>query len=178
MLIAGGRKLLYIGTVWFTMIPLMELMYRCSREWRSIGPIWLSMMIGFAGKRKVRSLGVPMSSCRSYSSSMWRRSSSDFTVTKASRSSGIKWYFKTTSPSSRLLSFRIRSVKMILRGTEMTRVSPPTYLRWPSEGRGRILPPWLQRNLTLFLGDPGADPGAEIGKELEIDSTSPDVDMV
>ena len=35
--------------------------------------------------------------------------------------------------------------------TAMTRVSPPTYLRRPSEGRGRILPPKLHMNFTLLL---------------------------
>lgn len=40
----------------------------------------------------------------------------------------------------------------------MTRVSPPTYLSWASEGRGRILPPWLHKNLMRFLGEPGAEP--------------------
>lgn len=37
--------------------------------------------------------------------------------------------------------------------TAMTRVSPPTYLRTPSEGLGRILPPKLHMNFTLLLGD-------------------------
>lgn len=35
----------------------------------------------------------------------------------------------------------------------MTRVSPPTYLRTPSEGLGRIFPPKLHMNFTLLLGD-------------------------
>lgn len=35
----------------------------------------------------------------------------------------------------------------------MTRVSPPTYLRTPSDGLGRILPPKLHMNFTLLLGD-------------------------
>lgn len=51
--------------------------------------------------------------------------------------------------------------KDISLGTDMTRVSPPTYLSWPSEGRGRILPPWLHKNFTLLLGEPGAEHGAE-----------------
>lgn len=37
--------------------------------------------------------------------------------------------------------------------TAITRVSPPTYLRTPSDGLGRILPPKLHMNFTLLLGD-------------------------
>lgn len=50
---------------------------------------------------------------------------------------------------------------LISRGTVMTRVSPPTYLRWPSGILGRILPPWLHKTLILFWGEPEADPGTE-----------------
>lgn len=43
--------------------------------------------------------------------------------------------------------------KEMSRDKETTRVSPPTYLSWPSAGLGRIFPPWLHKNFTLLLGD-------------------------
>lgn len=43
--------------------------------------------------------------------------------------------------------------KLISRGTATTRVSPPTYLRFPSTALGKIFPPWLHKNLTLLLGE-------------------------
>ena len=45
--------------------------------------------------------------------------------------------------------------KVISRGKATTRVSPPTYLRLPSTGLGRIFPPWLHKNFILFLGEHG-----------------------
>lgn len=81
------------------------------------------------------------------------RSASDLTVTKASRSSGTSWYLRTISPSVRAVTFFIKSEKVMSRGTAMTRVSPPTYFSTPSPGLGRILPPWLHKNLILFFGD-------------------------
>ncbi|KAL0422226.1 UNVERIFIED_CONTAM: hypothetical protein Slati_3245500 [Sesamum latifolium] len=60
----------------------------------------------------------------------------------------------------------------------MTRVSPPTYLSWPSAGRGRILPPWLQRNLSRLLGEPGAEHGAEPEGMIRLEITAASVDIV
>lgn len=60
------------------------------------------------------------------------------------------------------------------RGTATTRVSPPTYLRWPSAGLGRILPPWLHKNLTLFFGDDDDDEQSS----LAAPSASPAINWV
>lgn len=109
------------------------------------------------GNKKARSFSVPSLSWRSYSSIMCFRSSSDLTDTKASRSSGTIWYLRTISPSKSVLSFFINSEKEMSRQTATTRVSPPTYLSLPSVGLGKIFPPWLHKNFTLFFGDDCSD---------------------
>lgn len=71
-------------------MPLTASMYRCSIAWCSVEVIIrFSVTTGLAGKRKALSIGFPVLSYRSCSSSIWWRSSSVFTETRASRSSGI-----------------------------------------------------------------------------------------
>lgn len=123
-------------------------------------------------KRKTRKRGEAaegedgwLVSRRSYSSSIWARSSSQVMDTRVSMPSAASSCLIAATgpliiPSTLSLSSaniaasswetghthsyikkQKKPEKEMERGTARTRVWPPTYFRWPSEERGTILPP-------------------------------------